>query len=141
MRCKAQTELLKSESKLEMSSVCATQAVSPTPSAVTMGQSTNEEALGQANMWCPLLEMMYHHNIRQYMATCLCQGSKCAVPQACHFAVFVNPVEREWTDRFFQILRRTARAGPRCASEQGGLRRSFTKLFSRTTPQESCGTD
>ena len=63
--------------------------------------STDEEMPGEDNMWCPLLCATYHYYIGERLAQFMCYYSKANVSQTCHFAVFINPIERESTDRFF----------------------------------------
>ena len=63
--------------------------------------STDEEMPGEDNMWCPLLCAAYHYYIGEYLAQYMCYCSRANVSQTCHFAVFINPIERESIDQFF----------------------------------------
>ena len=49
-----------------------------------------------SNMWCPLLEAVYHHSIGGYLA--MSHSSKAVLSQSCHFALFVKLVARSSTD-------------------------------------------
>ena len=54
-------------------------------------------------MWCPLLEVACHHSIGVFLAMGMWHGSKAALSQSCHLALFVNPVARSSTDEFFTV--------------------------------------
>ena len=57
----------------------------------------------QSNLWCPLHEAAYHHGIGGYLAMSMCHGSKAALSQTCHLALFVNPVARASTNLFLTL--------------------------------------
>ena len=88
-------------SKLRMSPAVAAQAVSTAASTASDAGYTDDFAPGQSNMWCPLLEEVYHCSIGGDTAMIMCCGGKAALSQSCHFCVFVNPVARVSTDHFF----------------------------------------
>ena len=69
--------------------------------------STDEEIPGEENMCCPLLCAAYHYYIGEYLAQYMCYSSKADVSQTCHFAVFINPIERDSIDQFFHRFEET----------------------------------
>ena len=85
--------------------------------------SSEDEMPGEVNMWNPLLCTAYHYyngvRMAQFMTSC----SKANISQTCHFAVFLNPVERESMDWFFHIMQepheRDNEASTACSSEKG----------------------
>ena len=59
------------------SQLCVKKALagSPTASAATSAQSTDDKTPGPPDMWCLLLEMMYHYQVGHYMAKSLCPSA------------------------------------------------------------------
>ena len=70
---------------------------------------------GRVQMWCPLLEAVYHYSVGGYLAMCMCHRSEAALLQSCHFALFVNLVARASIDRFFASCDVPLAAGARLA--------------------------
>ena len=88
------------------------------------GTSSSEDDMpGEANMWNPLLCTAYHYYNGVRMAQFMTYCSKANISQTCHFAVFLNPVERESMDWFFHIMQepneRDNVASTACSSEKG----------------------
>ena len=72
-------------------------------------------------MWNPLLCTAYHYYNGVRMAEFMTYCSKANISQTCHFAVFLNPVERESMDWFFHIMQEPNDnvASTACSSENG----------------------
>ena len=87
--------------KLGFTASNAARASSLAGSAASDDASSDEDLPGHSNMWCSLLEAAYHHSIGELLAMNMCHSSKAAPSQSCHFAVFVNPVARSSTHKFF----------------------------------------
>ena len=85
--------------------------------------SSEDEMPGEDNMWNPLLCTAYHYYNGVRMAQFMNYCSKANISQTCHFAVFLNPVERESMDWFFHIMQepneRDNVAPTACSSEEG----------------------
>ena len=85
--------------------------------------SSEDEMLGEANMWNPLLCAAYHYYNGVRMAEFMTYCSKANISQTCHFAVFLNPVERDSMDWFFHIMQDPNEhdnvASTACSSENG----------------------
>ena len=80
-------------------------AVSSMINRIPSGKSSSEEEMpGEANTWNPLLCTAYHYYNGERMAQFMTYRSKAYISQTCHFAVFLNPIERESMDWYFHIM-------------------------------------
>ena len=80
---------------------CGSSMINRIPSGTS---SSEEEMPGEANMWNPLLCTSYHYYKGERMAQFMTYRSKANISQTCHFAVFLNPIERESMDWYFHIM-------------------------------------